>query len=434
MRALPKMLALVTLLLPAAARAQDSTGFRGVSLIGSYDPHGKVPIAILPIAGAFGDSLRAIVARDLDNSDRFSIVAIDTSDLAAIKLGPAAGLNYSILKRLAAAAAVEITPIAGGVHVVMHDVAKAQVAGVADMAFPANALSRDWRMAVHRTSDEIERAITGKPGIAATRIAYVRGQAIRIVDSDGAAEITVPTEDCGVSPAWNPTGTMLVYATCGADSRIHLIDLATGRSRTLIGPTRNSIYITPTFAPDGQSVLYARRNESQADIFQLPLNQPNAPVRLTGTRNVENTNPVFSPNGNRITYVSGVQGHPELYIMNADGTGADVLTNYDFSDKNYRSDPDWSPDGLLIAYQERINNDRFQLRTIRTTGSTPKQLTSDGENEQPSWAPDSRHLVFTSNRTGVRQLWILDVETNRVRQLTKSSGSKLGSWWTRLGQ
>jgi TolB protein len=84
-----------------------------------------------------------------------------------------------------------------------------------------------------------------------------------------------------------------------------------------------------------------------------------------------------------------------------------------------------------VAYQERIDG-RFQIRTIPITGGTPKLLTSDGENEQPSWAPDARHLVFTSTRTGVRQLWVLDSESGRLRQLTRSGGSRLAAWSPRL--
>ena len=117
--------------------------------------------------------------------------------------------------------------------------------------------------------------------------------------------------------------------------------------------------------------------------------------------------------------------------MNVDGTSADVLTNYAESDKNYRSDPNWSPDGRLIAYAERVNG-RFQLKTIKPNGYTPKTLTDEGQNEQPSWAPDSRHLVFTSDRTGVRQLWVLDVESNTMRQLTRSAGSRIAAWSPRV--
>jgi TolB protein len=58
----------------------------------------------------------------------------------------------------------------------------------------------------------------------------------------------------------------------------------------------------------------------------------------------------------------------------------------------------------------------------------PKQLTSDGENEDPSWAPDGRHIVFSSTRSGDKQLWILDTESGRTRQLTHSRGARLASW------
>ena len=44
-------------------------------------------------------------------------------------------------------------------------------------------------------------------------------------------------------------------------------------------------------------------------------------------------------------------------------------------------------------------------------------MTSAGRNEDPTWAPDGRHIAFVSDRSGVRQLWVLDVETGRVRQL-----------------
>jgi TolB protein len=62
----------------------------------------------------------------------------------------------------------------------------------------------------------------------------------------------------------------------------------------------------------------------------------------------------------------------------------------------------------------------------------PKQLTSDGENEDPSWAPDARHLVFTSSRSGTKQLWVLDTETGRARQLTHVDDARLAAWSPRL--
>ena len=62
-----------------------------------------------------------------------------------------------------------------------------------------------------------------------------------------------------------------------------------------------------------------------------------------------------------------------------------------------------------------------------------KQLTSDGSNDDPSWAPDARHLVFVSNRGGTRQLWVIDVESGRTRQLTRGPSARLPAWSPRLG-
>ncbi len=427
------LVALIALPFAPALRAQDTT-YRGITINGVYDPsHDKYTVVVLPVTGAFGDSVRAIVKRDLDFSDRFTLTPIDSSDPGALKnAGTAAGLNYPIFQHLGVQAIVQITPVPAGLHVALHDVTRGAVVNVKEFALAGNPMSRDWRQSIHQVSDEVTRWVTGQRGIASSRIAYLRGASIRVVDSDGASEITLPTDANGISPAWNPAATMIAYSTYGPSSRIVVMDLSTGQSRTLVGPTRNVNYSTPVFTPDGSRVVYTRAGETESDLYSIAVSG-GATQRLTpGSRGVEESLPAVSPDGRRIVFVSNALGRPELYIMDSDGTSADVLTNYDFSEKNYRTDPDWSPDGRLIAYAERIN-DRFQIRTIPVTGGTPKLLTSEGQNEQPSWAPDARHLVFTSSRTGERQLWIMDTESGRVRQLTHSPGDRLPAWSARLG-
>src|SRR4051812_6955400 len=92
-------------LLGSPAVAQDTT-YRGITLVGTYDPTSKFGIVVLPVAGAFGDSIRTIVQRDLDYSDRFTILELGTGDPSVLRGANGSGLNYSLFSKMNAVAAV----------------------------------------------------------------------------------------------------------------------------------------------------------------------------------------------------------------------------------------------------------------------------------------------------------------------------------------
>src|SRR5690242_1881651 len=199
-------LAVVAGLISLAAQqtyAQDTTR-HGVTIGLTYDPASRPGIAILPVTGSAGDSIRAILQRDFDYSDRFTMVALDASDPSTFRgKTPGADLNYPLLARLGAAAIIQATVGDGSLHVALHDVAKGSVINVIDFPLPGRANSRDWRMAVHGVSDEVERWITGLKGIAQTRIAFVAAQRIHLIDSDGAGDEVTPVTGSAMSPSWN---------------------------------------------------------------------------------------------------------------------------------------------------------------------------------------------------------------------------------------
>jgi TolB protein len=421
--------AFATLLLVATAHsavAQDPA--RGVRIGISYTTD-RPGVVVLPVSGPFGDSVRTMLQRDLDFGDRVAVVGQDAIPSAGE--GTSAPVNYELLARLGAAAAVQARMTGAGVHVTLHDVSAKRVAEVEDFALPGTPLSREWRHGVHGVSDALEEWITGVRGIARTRIAYVRGAELRVVDSDGAMDVSVPVNGRPLSPAWHPSGEQLAYNTFGLRSEVVLHDPGAARPRVL-SPTRGGVNQTPAFAPDGRTLVYAHAYESGegSDLFVVGLDGSPA-RRITVARGTINVSPTFSPDGRRLAFTSSRSGHPEVYVMDADGTNAELLTPYVFGEQSYQSNPDWSPDGRMIAYQSQIAG-RFQLKTINLRDRTTRQLTSEGQNEDPSWAPDGRHLVFTSSRTGVRELWVIDVETGRARQLTRGPGARLSAWSRRL--
>ena len=406
---------------PSIARAQDTTVSRGVRIGLTYAPGTRPGVLILPITGPNADSVNAILIRDLDYGDRVTVIPADSGD------SPAGALNYKAYAAAGAAAVVQasVTP-SGSLHIAVHDVAGARVMNALDFPLAAPPLGPDWRLAVHRGSDEIERVITGVRGIAATRAVFVRDGSIWLIDSDGSGAHVVPGTAGGLSPAWHPSGRYIAYdelANTGHQT-IVVRELATGTTHRIA--TNYTLNISPAFSPDGNTLVFAAGDDG-SDLFSASPFGGTPPVRLMPSRGFSNASPSFSPDGKQIAFTSNRLGHAEVYIMDADGTNPDLLTTTAFGDQMYRSDPDWSPDGRRVAFQSQVAG-IFQIMAINLRDRSVQSLTSEGRNDEPSWAPDGRHLLFTSTRTGMKQLWVLDTESGRTRQLTHNGIARMGAW------
>jgi len=91
--------------------------------------------------------------------------------------------------------------------------------------------------------------------------------------------------------------------------------------------------------------------------------------------------------------------------------------------------PAWSPDHSRIAF---VRND--SLHVMRADGTDLRRLTNRKGDRYPTWSPDGRHVAFISDRSGRRQIWIVDIETGRVRQLGTPGAARLPAWSRRLGR
>src|SRR5256885_1740760 len=405
-----------------ALRAQDTTN-TGVRLGLTYQSGTKPGVIVLPVRDDDNDSLRVIVQRDLDYSDRMTVVDLDRGTLDGLVPEPGEKLNFELFAKFGAALVVRMTPTTQGLHVAAYDVARGQLLQSEHFLFDRR--DRDWRFSVHGVSDQIEQWVFGKRGIAQTRVAYANNGELKIVDSDGAETRAITTGRGALSPAWSPGGESVVFTVLGnTGTQVHELDVRTGKTRR-VSQIRAGLNITPVYQPGGNAILYAQGTGNGTALVLATLDS-GTPKKITVGRGSDNTSPSYSPDGHQIAFISGKSGSPQVYIMDADGSNVQLLTPYKAGVRSYRASPDWSPDGHAIAYEQQNGN--FQIWMIDLRDRVPKQLTSEGENEDPSWAPDGRHLVFTSTRSGEKQLWILDAETGRARQLTHNKGARLAAW------
>jgi len=134
--------------------------------------------------------------------------------------------------------------------------------------------------------------------------------------------------------------------------------------------------------------------------------------------------PTWSPDGRQIAFVSSRTGTPQVYVMGADGSSPRRIT----FQGGYNTSPCWSPKGDLIAYVGREQG--FNVFTLNLKTNQVRQITSGGNNEDPSFSPDGRYLVFSSTRVGKPALFLADTTGEHQVQLTTSGGDDTSPSWS----
>lgn len=284
----------------------------------------------------------------------------------------------------------------------------------------AKTYSGDARTAAHRFCNDIVQALTGHPGIATSKIAFVSNRTgrkeIYEADYDGFNGRQL-THDNGisVSPSLSPSASQLAYTGyLSGYADIYLIDLASGARKRLVKfPGTNS---GPRFSPDGSRLACTLSKDGTPGLYIVGLN--GGVQRLTRTRGAESCG-TWAPNGAELIYSSDVNGGPQLYRISTSG-GPSHLVSTGFG---YATEPNWSPDGQRVAFNVRSAG-AFAVAVLDlATGSA--HIVTQGEN--PVWGPDSRHLLLSTKNA----LVLFDIQTGKSVSVISGLGQVTEPTWSK---
>jgi TolB protein len=275
----------------------------------------------------------------------------------------------------------------------------------------------DARTIAHEFADEIVKLLTGRDGIATSKVAYVAGDSIKVMDYDGFNQRGFASDGPIVRfPQFSPDGRYLAYVSF--KTGVPNIVVRSAEGGLLGGTSFNSTTTSPTISPSGQLAFSsAIGGDGSMEIYVSNLDGSNA-RRLTRTPKGINISPRWNPKtGREIAFISNRAGTPQVYVMDSSGANQRPL----IARGGQADSPSWSPDGRYVAFTWG-GAGSFQVFVADVASGQLIQLTSQGRNESPTWAPDSRHIAFQSNRSGRWEVWQAHIDGSGARQLTRSGG------------
>lgn len=275
----------------------------------------------------------------------------------------------------------------------------------------------ELRALVHAWANDIIAQFTGQRGVFGSRIAFAmsgkKGE-IATVGMDG-AELSVVTHmnsPC-LLPAYSPSGGQIAFTSFlmgGGD--LWVVPAGGGRANRI--SKRSGLNTGAAWFPGGGSLAATLSFEGNAELYKIAASDGAIQARLTNSPSIDLSASV-SPDGSKVAFVSDRQGTPQIFLMPSSGGGAKRLT----FQGTYNQTPRFCPraDTPIIAFTGRDERLVFDIFTYDLrSGKIERMTQNQGSNEDPTWSPDCRLIVYVSSRGG---LYAMNPQTKLEFQIWK---------------
>jgi TolB protein len=294
------------------------------------------------------------------------------------------------------------------------------------------------RAFAHMAADEIYQSQRALKGVAQSKLTFASDRdgermtgtvekrdvkEIYIADYDGENQRRVTIgRTLNTFPRWSPDTRSIAYTSYRrGGGQIFISNIYQGTMEEVTkGPAENWL---AAWSPDGSKLCIASPREGKGHTNLYVVNRDGSGVRKLTDHPSINTSPTWSPSGTQIAFVSDRTGQPQIYVVGVDGTGFNRLSS-DYSDR-----PTWSPAPYNeIAYSVRTGPG-FDIKVLDLATRKERMLTNgEGTNESPAFSPNGRHVVFTSTRSGKKQIFTVTRDGRDVRQITRSGNNEQPDW------
>jgi len=189
---------------------------------------------------------------------------------------------------------------------------------------------------------------------------------------------------------------------------------ADGYAPQLVFESSQSI-MSPAWSPDAQKLAYVSFENGRSEVFIKEIYKPIKAVRVAAFEGI-NSAPAFSPDGRRLALTLSRDGNPEIYILDLTTQRFSRVTNHYGID----TEANWTPDGQSLTFTSDRGG-RPQIYRKNLFGDKAVRLTYEGNyNASSSFTPDGKTMVLINRTNGVFHVAVQDIETGSLQTITET--------------
>jgi Tol biopolymer transport system component len=263
---------------------------------------------------------------------------------------------------------------------------------------------------------------------------------IYVMNSDGSGQTNITNNEASDGdPAWSADGSKVVFYSArdgnpeyGGTPEIYIMN-ADGSAQARL-TTKGEGFGFFALSPDGQKIAISAWDFYMVDLASRTTNQTVYIMDADGSNQTRLTNNQtymmdlgfgWSPDGQKITYISIRDGKIGICVINTDGSNETCLTG-----KN-DMDFDWSIDGQEIVFVS-IRDENGEIYVMNADGSNQVRLTNNQADDTfPTWSQDGRKIAFMSERDGNREIYVMNTNGSNQTRLTNNEADDYSPVWSR---
>ncbi len=226
------------------------------------------------------------------------------------------------------------------------------------------------------------------------------------------------------NPTWGPDDISLVYLSSFEHNRLS----STGFKA--VGPLvknnkKKKLWVSHDldWSPDGKRLAYAHKDKqtkSGSRFFDIYIYDLQREKEERITRGLRAHSPTWSPDAQELIFIVNNDGTENLVRIELETKKLTYLTDFKYGEQI--AHPDWSPDGQQVLYSTFINSGQDLFLLDLETNKTKPLLADEYDSRDGVYSPDGKKVYFSWDKTGIFNIYEMDLETKGIDQLTNVVG------------